>query len=402
MPRKLYHADSYLRSCDAVVTAVRDHVGSGGAVALDQTVFYPASGGQPADHGTISGTSVTDVQEEDGDIWHVLQIPAVEVGARVVAAIDWDRRFDHMQQHTGQHILSAAFLHALGAQTLSVHMNRTCTLDLAVPTIDPDAFARVEHIANTVVMENRPVTTREVDDDEAAALDLRRPPKQTGLIRVIEVGDFDRSACGGTHVRATAEVGPIVIRGWERYKAGVRVEFLCGWRALADYRRMRALMRDVTGRLTTGEDDATDAIGRLQERARRLERDLEAARRALLEREAESLVAAAAPHGAAAMRVVVQAFAGRSVEDLRALARAITALPDAVAILAADPDRRLIVARGRGVEMDSSDVLRAALALFGGRGGGRADVAEGAAPAAPSAEHLVDAAHAAALARLVP
>jgi alanyl-tRNA synthetase len=371
-------------------------------VALDQTVFYPASGGQPPDRGTINGTPVADVREDDGDIWHVLQGPVMEAGARVTAAIDWDRRFDHMQQHTGQHILSAAFLRALGAQTLSVHMDRSCTLDLAVPAIDPDGLARVERMANTVVMENRPVTIRDVDDDEAAALDLRRPPRQTGLIRVVEVADFDRSACGGTHVRATAEVGPILIRGWERYKAGARVEFLCGWRALQDYRRTRALMRDVTGRLTTGEDDATDAIGRLQERARRLERDLEAARRALLGHEAASLVAAAAPRGAAATRVVVRTFAGRSMEDLRALAQAITALPDAVAILASDPGRRLIVARGRGLALDASDVLRATLAPHDGRGGGRADVAEGAAPAAPSVEHLADAAHSAALARLVP
>jgi alanyl-tRNA synthetase len=409
MTTKLFHRDAYQRECETVVTHVRPVEGRGTAVALAETVFYPASGGQAPDRGTLGGYSVVDVKEEEGEVWHHLEAPSrdasaagtapPEPGARVTGAIDWDRRFDHMQQHTGQHILSQAFLQTLQAQTLSVHMDQTCTIDLAIAALDPEGVGGAERLANAIVLENRSVTTREVDAQEAAALGLRRPPKQTGLIRMVEVEGFDRSACGGTHVHAAGEVGPIVIRGWERNKGGVRVEFLCGWRALRDYRWTRGLLRDLTMQLTTGEGEMTAAVARLQERIRDLERDLEAVRKVRLEQEAEQLSAAAAsagPKGPAALCVVAAAFAGRSVEDLRALARAVTARPGHVAIFSSEPDRRAVVACSAGVAVDAAAILREAVTAFGGRGGGRPASAEGAAPAAPSAEALVEAARAAA------
>jgi alanyl-tRNA synthetase len=402
MTRRLYYTDSYRREVTSAVTDVRARDDRGPAVALEETVFYAAAGGQPADHGVLAGYPVVDVLDDGGEIWHVLD-PAAALpsrGARVTGVIDWPRRFDHMQQHTGQHILSQAFLRELDAQTLSVHMDRTCTMDLALTALDAPGAERVERLANTVVFENRPLSIREVDAGEATRLGLRRPPKQAGLIRVVEVDDFDRSACGGTHVRTTGEVGPVVVRSWQRYKGGTRVEFLCGGRALAGYRHARGILRDAGARLTTGEAEIAAAVTRLQERVRELERDLETARSVLLDREAGELIAdARAPQDASSpgtVAVVARVLGGRSIDEARVLARAIAQRPDCVAILVMEGDRRMIVARGAGVALDAAAVLREALAVFGGRGGGRPEAAEGAAGSAPSAEALLGAARAAA------
>lgn len=399
MTLRLYHRDAYLRVFEAEVAAVRgSHAGGtdagGPVVALAETAFYPAAGGQPCDWGELAGLPVRDVREEDGTIWHHVRAATAlpSVGARVKGTIDWERRFDHMQQHTGQHILSQAFIQTLGAQTLSVHMANTCTLDVEVVSVEAGGLIRVEHLANSVVMENRPVTTREVDLDEAVALGLRRPPKQTGPIRIVEVEGFDRSACGGTHVRSAGEVGPIVVRGAERYKGGVRVEFLCGWRALRDYRWTRGLVRDLAGQFTVGEPDLADAVTRLRERSRDLERALADARLQSLQQEATAMLHAAPPADAGSPVVIAAVFMGRPMDELRALARALTAQRDAVVIFASDPDRRVLVARSPSGATDAASILREALAGFNGRGGGKPEAAEGIAAGAPSAQAVVDAA----------
>jgi len=406
MTRRLYHLDAYRRRFDAEISAVAPagRGPDGPAIALPETAFYPTSGGQPCDWGEVNGARVIDVREENGQIWHVLEegAPPPPVGLRVTAAIDWDRRFDHMQQHTGQHILSQACLQTLGAETLAVHMGTSCTLDLATGGPSDDDVARAEDLANAVVIENRAVTTREVDPDALEALGLRRPPKQAGRIRVVEVSDFDRSACGGTHVSATGEVGQIVVRGWERHKGGVRVEFVCGWRALRDGRGARAVVRDLAAQFSVGSSDLTETVQRLRERVRDLERDLADARTRLLAHEARELIAALAPAdregpvGAGSAPIIASAFTGRSIEELRALARLVTAQADCLVIFATDPDRRILVARSPGVAVDTAAVLRETLASFGGRGGGKPQAAEGVAAAAPSASALLEVARVAA------
>jgi len=398
MAIKLFHTDAYAREFTAVVTGVRRVEGRVTAIALAETAFYPAAGGQPADQGRLDAHEVTDVLEEDGEIWHAVRPSAqgqVE-GVCVAGSLDWERRFDHMQQHTGQHILSAAFMQALGAETLSVHIGATCTLDLDLPLLDDEAVARVEDLANTIVIENRVVAAREVELEEAVAMGLRRPPKQAGRIRVVEVAGFDRSACGGTHVRATGEVGAIALLRHERHKGGVRVGFQCGWRALRHYRWARRLITSLATELTVGEPDLAGAIGRLSIRAREMERGLEAARLGLLGHEARELLARAASAGPPArahgLLVVAAAYDGRAIEDLRMLARTLTAQEDCVAILATGPGCRVLVARSPSVAVDAAAVLREAVSAFGGRGGGKSEAAEGAAPEAPSPAALVEAA----------
>ncbi|MGQ0549470.1 MAG: alanyl-tRNA editing protein [Armatimonadota bacterium] len=405
MTQRLYHRDAYLREFNAEVTAAipAARASDGPAITLTETAFYPTSGGQPCDSGRLNGAGVRDVREEAGQIWHVLDpgaaLPAV--GDHVRGVIDWDRRFDHMQQHTGQHVLSAAFLRTLDAPTVAVHMGATCTLDLSAGMPNDDDVARVEDLANTVVTENRAVTIREVDPEEVEALGLRRLPKRTGRIRVVDVAEFDRSACGGTHVSATGEIGQIVVRGWERHKGGIRVEFLCGWRALRDGRRIRAVVRGLAAQFSVGEPDLTETVTRLRDHARDVDRDLADARTRLLAHEAGELVAAvgadrAGPRSAGSPKIVAAAFAGRSIDDLRALARLVTAQTDSLAIFATDPDRRILIARSPGVAVDAAALLRETLAPFGGRGGGKPEAAEGMAAAAPSASALVEAARLAA------
>jgi alanyl-tRNA synthetase len=398
---KIYQQDAYARSCASPVTGIAVENGSRHAIALAETVFYAAAGGQPPDHGTLDGWRVIDVREDDSNvIWHVVEPDAAaslpSTGMVLTGTIDWQRRFDHMQQHTGQHILSQAFVQAAGAATISVHMDRTCTIDLAVPTLDDDTLARVEALANTVVMEARPITIRTVGAADAEALGLRRPPKQTGPLRVVEVADFDRSACGGTHVRTAGEVGPIVVRGWERYKGNVRVQFLCGRRVWSEFRRMQGVLADLGGRLTTGDEDLEAAVARLQEHARGVERQLADARAVVLEHEANQLVEQARAQGALgnpeAPLVIAQAFDGRTIEEARLLARLLIGRAACVVVIAVDPGRRLLVARSAGTSVDAGAILREALAASGGRGGGRPEAAEGAAPSAPSAQALADAA----------
>jgi alanyl-tRNA synthetase len=403
VPRKLYREDAYLRRFTADVAAVRAIDGRP-AVALTQTAFYPTAGGQPCDQGRLGRFTVTEVREDDDEVWHVVDgEPAPAVGESLDGVIDWERRFDHMQQHTGQHVLSQALLRVLDAQTVSVHMGATCTIDIAVPSLDDAGAARVEALANTIVMENRVVRVQEVDADRVAELGLRRPPKVTGPVRVVEVEDFDRSACGGTHVRACGEIGPIVIRGWERYKGGVRVDFLCGWRTFRDIRSRMTLVRDLAGQFSVGEPELRDTVLRLRDRAKDLERDLTEARARLLDYEAAALVETA--RGSVRpddVLVIAVPVAGRSIEELRALARAVTTKDRCIAIFGTDPDRRLIVARSAGITVDAAAILREALGAHGGRGGGKPEAAEGMAAAAPSASVLVEAARDAARRHLTP
>ena len=377
MTERLYHADSYLTSFSADVVALRT-IDGGIAAVLSRTAFFPTSGGQPHDVGTLDGAQVIDVLEEGEVILHVVTQP---VAGRVHGTIDWSRRFDHMQQHTGQHILSQAALRALGAQTLSVHFGAdTCTLDLDHAELTPEAAAALEDLANGVVFDDRPILVRQVDESELPALGLRRPAKKGGLIRIVEVEAFDRSACGGTHVRRTGEVGCIKIRRWERHRGGVRLEFLCGWRALRDYRSKTLLVADLATSFTVADRDVADAVAREGARLRAHERMVVELRDRLLTREAADILAA----GSGTPKVVT-AVLPYPADEAALLVGKMTASASCVAIVGAQ-DGRLIIARSADVALDARAVLRQTVARLGGRGGGRPEFAQGAVPADRVAE----------------
>jgi alanyl-tRNA synthetase len=236
MTERLYYTDAYQQELTAVVQSKSLYRGKT-AIELDQTCFYPTSGGQPNDLGVLNGLSVIDVVEDEDKILHVLETEALEVGMTVGGHIEWPRRFDHMQQHTGQHILSQAFLQILEAQTTSFHLGSdVSSIDIAREELTPEEIYRVEDLCNQVIFENRPINIHFVESQEQGFLLLRKPSTRSGVLRVIEITGFDHSPCGGTHCRSTAEVGLIKIRKWERMRKQARVEFYCGWRALRDYR----------------------------------------------------------------------------------------------------------------------------------------------------------------------
>jgi len=378
---RLYYADSYLRVFEARVLEVRPH-GRGYAVVLDRTAFYPTSGGQPHDLGTLGGAAVLEVREDGERIAHVTDAPVAGV---VRGEIDWPRRFDHMQQHTGQHILSQAALQVCRAQTTAVHLGaEACTLDLDRPEVSAETVAQIEDLANAVVVEDRPVHVRIVDESALPALGLRRPAKRRGEVRVVEVEEFDRSSCGGTHVRRTGEIGLVKITGWERHKGGVRVEFLCGGRALRDYRWKHTLLRDLAASLSVADREVGDAVGRLGAALRERERALHEALSRLLAREAADYLAQAA-----GSPKIIAAVLDRPVDEAAALAGRIVASGEAAVALATRG--RLIVARSPSVAVDAAAILRTVLPPFGGKGGGRPEFAQGAVPA-ESMEAAVEAA----------
>ncbi len=273
---RLYYEDAYRREFDAAVVGRLDHEGLP-AVVLDRTAFYPESGGQPWDKGTLDGVEVVRVVDDDGTILHVTASQVL--GPTVHGVIDWPTRFDHMQQHSGQHILSQAFFETVRGETQSFHLGPdVSTLEIGLRTIADDDLDRVEDRANAIVWEDREVKSYFVPEERIHEVPLRRPPKKSGLLRVIEVDGYDYSACGGTHCRRTGEIGVIKVLGFEKIRGNLRFEFLCGGRALADYRMKDRNVRRTAAGLSSPAKDTAAAVDKLaaefkalRKRARKLE-----------------------------------------------------------------------------------------------------------------------------------
>jgi alanyl-tRNA synthetase len=296
-----------------------------------------------------------------------------------------------MQQHHGQHLLSAAFEHLYQLKTVSFHLGpASATIDLAGTALDAHQAAAAEDLTNQVIWEDRPILARFVSADELARLPLRKPPSVDGPVRVVSVPDFDYSACGGTHPRATGGVGLAHIRRWERRADVVRVEFLCGDRAARDLRWKNAALGRLASALSVGAEEVEAAVARVREAEERARKRLEQVGEQLIGYEAQQLVAQAKLAGNA--RVVRRAYADRSLEEVRALAKAISA-GGCVALLGLRAEKtQLIFARGEGIEVDCGKLLRAALERFGGRGGGQAALAQGGLPDGSQLEAALDAA----------
>lgn len=384
---RLYYADPFLLTFAARVTG-RQQVEGRPALLLDRTAFYPASGGQPHDLGTLNGIPVIEVREEDGEVLHLLErdLPGEAVQGQVNGA----RRFDHMQQHTGQHIISAAALQQLGAATVGFHLSADySTVDLNRINISPADLARVEDQANAIVFEDRPVIARFVAPEELARLPLRKPPAVQEHVRIVEVQGFDWSPCGGTHCTRTGQIGLIRIVRSERMGNDTRLTFLCGWRALRDARWRQAALEEAAAALTAGPSQVPAAVARLQAAEQEARKELERARRQLLRYEARELHAQGEQVGPA--RVVRAAFAGRTLDELKVLAREIAALPGGVALLGLrGEDARLCFARADGLPHDMGALVREAVALLGGRGGGRLAEAQGGGPEVEKLEEALE------------
>jgi alanyl-tRNA synthetase len=382
---RLYYTDSYLTAFDARVVA---RSADGRRVYLDRTAFYPTSGGQPFDVGTIGEVPVADVIEEGGRIAHLLAEPLSVSESSVACAVDWPRRFDHMQQHTGQHLLSAVLAEMFGHQTVSVHFGAEwSSLDVDVDAIARDDILAAEWRANQIVVENRPVTVS--FEEPGAASGLRKASEREGTLRIITIDGIDRSACGGTHVRATGEIGPILIRKIERVKKRVRLEFVCGLRAVRRARTDFELVSRLAQSLSASIDEVPALVESQAERLRtgetqrrRLEAELHAYR-------ARSLYDAAVPD-ASGVRRAIQRRESDSLEELRGLAQAYCSLPKAVFVGAVDDPPSVLLAASDDSEMDVGRVLKAMLGSVGGRGGGSARLAQGSVPSVELVAKVVD------------
>jgi alanyl-tRNA synthetase len=379
MTRRLYYDDSHTTEFTARVVE-RVVVDGRPAVVLDQTCFYPTGGGQPHDTGSLSGVSVLEVltRESDHAVLHVLEgeVAADEVAGRV----DWPRRFDHMQHHTGQHILTQAFVEVAGANTVGFHLGvESVTIDLDVADVTDQQIAAAEGLANRVVWENRPVRARLIDPGAADQVRMRKMPDYlaTDGLRVVEVEDFDRTACGGTHVAHTGEIGLIKAVKAERRGEETRIEFRCGGRALADYQAKHAAISGLAARLSVGYWELDEAVGRLEAELKETRQTLRAIRKDLIEYEVADLLAGAAEAGGG--RVVSACFAGRDPGEVRALVSHLIEAPGTVALVGLSGEKaQLIFARSADLALDMVPILKGALAGLGGeRGGGRPDFAQG-------------------------
>jgi alanyl-tRNA synthetase len=375
LTHRLYYDDSHLREFHARVSAVRDADGATW-VALDRTAFYPGGGGQPSDHGRIAGAVVSDVEERDGAIWH--RVDRAPGGESVDAAIDWPRRFDHMQQHTGQHILSSAFVEVAGAETRSFHLGEAAvTIDVGHAGPEDALLCSVEERANEIVWEDREILVHVVPPDEVRRFPLRKPPAVLGDVRIVEVRGFDWSACGGTHVGRTGEVGLIALLGTERYKGGTRVSFVAGGRALRRLRETGDLLRRACLEFTAGESDLLRAVGSLKEERDRLQRRLKPLLRESLEREAEALLRDA-PRGPGGP-VAVRRFEGRDPDEAGQLAAIVAARGGVALFVSGSGTPRAHFCAPAGT-ISVGALLGELCRRHGGRGGGRPETAQGTVP----------------------
>lgn len=379
---RLYYQDSRLLEFDALVTGLSELDDGQIAVTLDRTAFYPTGGGQPTDTGTLGGARVIDcIDAEDEGVLHVIQGPAPEVGDTVHGQIDKLRRLDHLQQHTGQHILSAAFVQLFDAPTRSFRMlEQECEIDVELENPTDERIEQAVDLANQIIWESRPISIRQVSSEEAAALPLRKEPARTGELRLIEIDDFDLTPCGGTHAKSSGEVGMIAVRSWERAKGLTRVHFMAGLRALADYRRANQTAREVSALFSAGREDSPVLVSRLVEENKKLRRRVDELEQIAGRVEAEDLIAMAAegaPQDGA--KVIAKVFDDRSAESLKQLALALISHPHTVALLGSrDGDTaRLVFARSADAAGDMNALMRQACSIIDGRGGGKPDMAQG-------------------------
>jgi alanyl-tRNA synthetase len=377
---RLYYNDSHLIEFEARVVDVTERVSGWAAVVLDRTAFYPTGGGQPSDTGTLNGARVVEcIDDGERGVLHVVQnfMPARDT--TVEGRIDWARRLDHMQQHTGQHILSQAFVQLFNAPTKSFRvLEQSCEIDIELQNPSVEVIERAVELANNVVWEDRAITIHNVSAAQAEAMPLRKEPSREGELRLIEIEGFDLTPCGGTHAYRTGEVGMIAMRSWVRAKGLTRVEFVAGMRALADYRRANKSARDAAALFSCGRDDVAQHAAQLVEETKELRRQVRALEEIEAGVEAESLFSSAVPR-TDGTRVVAHVFASHEGEFLKKVAFDLIAHPKTIALLGSREKEvaKLVFARSADAPGDMNVLMREACALLDGRGGGKPEMAQG-------------------------
>ena len=398
MTERLYYRDSFLYDFDAKVVDVLAPSGSESrpAVILDRTAFYPTSGGQIFDTGLLAfdglHARVIEVAEAgDGSVRHYLDaLPHLTPGTDVHGSVDAERRRDHMQQHSGQHVLSAAFVRLFNMPTLSFHMGDDyCSIDLDTKAIPPAQMEAVERLANEIILEDRAVEISFVSHEEARQLDLRKlPPTEHEQLRLINIHDFDLSACGGTHVRRTGQIGCILLRKAEKVRQGMRVEFVCGQRAVRTARRDYSTLAECAALFSAHIWDVPQQIRKAQEEAKSSRRQREELLEELAEQNASRLLSeTAAVNG---RKLLFKSFTDRDLPYIKLLAQKATrSEPNVIALLATTAQCAIVAAASAGQSLDLGALLKEAFAKHGGRGGGAKDMAQGGLPSAEVLERVL-------------
>jgi alanyl-tRNA synthetase len=401
LTERLYYTDSFLHEFEGHVVSVTNDNGRT-AVTLDRSAFYPASGGQVFDTGWIELISesgekrlhVNEVAENEqtGEVVHYLEAETASLkpGTIVHGNVDAERRRDHMQQHSGQHVLSAAFEKLYGFATVSFHMgDESCTIDLATEAVTPVQLRAAERLANEIIGEDRAVEIRFASVEEARAMGVRKiPPAEREKLRLVDIREFDLNACGGTHVRSTGQIGSLLLRKTEKVKQGMRVEFVCGLRAVATARRDYETLTESAALFSTHIYEVPQGIRKLQEENKAAVKTQHKLLEELAEFQAKEMLHSAEQRGA--QKLVVQFFAERELAFIKVLAQKLTKLEQCVALFAcggAQPS--LVFGQTPGLGNDMGALMKQAVQTLGTRGGGNRDMAQGGAPDAASAEQAV-------------
>ena len=372
--QKLYYIDSYRTEFEANLIEVVPYEKQY-ALILDRTYFYPESGGQPSDSGWINDIEITHITEKDGRTLHI--VPCELPLGPVCCKIDWETRFDHMQQHSGQHILSACFYKLYGGETSSFHISKeSSTIEIDISNFDAAMAEELEKEINEAVYRNSPVTASIVSKEELAALPLRKQPQVDSNIRIINMEGIDCTPCGGTHVKSTAEIGMIKIKKWEKLKSSYKFDFVCGSRALKDYTYKNHLVNKLGAQLSAKESDIETAFTRFTEDYKNLQKQLSLLRSEMVEVETQRLFNTAIEWNG--YRIICRSFDNREFNDIKLIAQALSAAPSHVVLLAAKgPNCQLIFSRSEDVALNMNTLLKAILPMLNGKGGGSPKSAQG-------------------------
>ena len=382
MSKRLYYEEPYLQEFKGKILE-KIKIDGKPALILDNTCFYPTSGGQPNDLGCIQSVPIVDVIEDNEKIIHVLKEGIKEeCGDTVIGTIDWERRFDHMQQHSGQHILSATFEKLWNADTVSFHLgDEVCTLDIMKDNITSEEVKRGEVLANNVVLENKPIKTYFVNKEEVDKLNLRKIPPQKGDIRIVEIKDFDICACCGTHCGTTGEVGLIKILKWEKRGVKIRLDFICGKRSLKDYYWKNELIKNISNKLTIKDTELGETVERMLEERKETRKELREIKEKLQEYEVKKLIDEASTRDNG-IKIINKVFEEKNFQEVRELVQKIINLDDNVVVLAGIKSKgegervKILFACSRVLKYDMNRLIREAGKFIEGRGGGAPNFAQ--------------------------
>ena len=392
MGTKLFYLDPYIQSFKTEMVKQQQDKQGNWYVLLQETSFYPTGGGQPNDTGSLNDIKVIGVEEIGGEIRHYLEQPLPGITKAVVGLIDWERRFDHMQQHAGQHILSAAFEELFQLKTVSFHLGaEISTIDLETEDLPEDIACQAESLANQIILENRPIETKWVTADEVKQYPLRKELSVTENIRLVIIPDFDYNGCGGTHPSSTSQVGSIKILKWETQRKKIRLQFVCGTRVLKQLHIKQKVLNELSQILHTPEQKTAEAAARLLEKNKELDKNLGQMQQLLMEQEAIQLLGETKT--ALGNTVITKAFANRPLKELQFMGRYIAEKNnEAIVVLVSSNDQQLqfVLACGSQVGIDLKQVGKKIFPLINGKGGGNPSFIQGGGEALLHSEAFIE------------